>query len=122
MTLAARPAVAGDAPASPVAVRLSGYIQADGVVHDASSQDEVDPSNGAPLNQTRYLIRRARLHLDIDHARMSGSLELDANTVNGPAAGLIDAEVTVNARAADSSGRAWGNATIGSCARPGVTK
>jgi hypothetical protein len=113
MTLAAGPAVAGDAPASPVAVRLSGYIQADSVLHDGSSQDEVDPSNGAPLNQTRYLIRRARLHLDIDHARMSGSLELDANTVNGPAAGLIDAEVTVNARAADASGRAWGNATIG---------
>jgi hypothetical protein len=44
---------------------------------------------------------------------MSGSLELDANTVNGPAAGVIDAEVTVNARAADPSGRAWGNATIG---------
>ncbi len=111
----ATPAVPSPLPASPlpVAVRLSGYIQADGVLHDASSQDEVDPSTGAPLNQTRYLIRRARVHLDIDHTRMSGSLELDANTVNGPAAGLIDAEVTVRARTPDPSGRAWGNATIG---------
>ena len=101
------------APPPPVAVRLSGYVQADGVLHDASSQDEVDPSTGAPLNQTRYLIRRARLHLDIDHARMSGSLELDANTVTGPAAGVIDAEVTVHARTPDGAGRAWGNASIG---------
>jgi hypothetical protein len=44
---------------------------------------------------------------------MAGSLELDANTVNGPAAGLIDAEVSVVARAPDGSGRAWGDATIG---------
>jgi hypothetical protein len=111
--IAAGPAAPAPPSLLPVAVRLSGYIQADGVLHDASSQDEVDPSNGAPLNQTRYLLRRARLHLDIDHARMSGSLELDANTVNGPAAGVIDAEVTVNARTPDPSGRAWGNATIG---------
>ena len=103
-------------------MRLSGYIQADGVLHDASSQDEVDPSNGAPLNQTRYLIRRARLHLDIDHARMSGSLELDANTVNGPAAGVIDAEVTVNARAPDCRDARGATRPSGSCARPGATR
>jgi hypothetical protein len=101
------------APIAAVGVQLSGYIQADGVLHDAASQDEVDPSTGAPLNQTRYLVRRARLHLDIDHARMAGSLELDANTVNGPAAGVIDAEVTVRARAHGPSGRPWGQATIG---------
>jgi hypothetical protein len=94
-------------------VQLSGYIQADGVLYDQSSQDEVDPATGAPLNQTRYLIRRARLHLDIDHGRMAGSLELDANTVNGPSAGVIDAEVTVRARARDDGGRPWGDASIG---------
>jgi hypothetical protein len=108
--------VAPPAPASSplsLGLKLSGYIQADGQVYDRSSQDEVDPSTGAPLNQTRYFIRRARLHLDIDHERMAGSLELDANTVNGAAAGVIDAEVSVRARARDDSGRPWGEASIG---------
>jgi hypothetical protein len=110
----AAPAPPAPAPAPlPLDVRLGGYIQADGVVYDRSSTDEVDPSTGAPLNQTRYLIRRARLHLDVDHGRMGGSLELDANTVNGASAGVIDAEVSVRARAPDGSGRAWGDATIG---------
>jgi hypothetical protein len=101
------------AAASSVAVRLGGYIQADGVLYDQASQDEVDPSNGAVLNGTRYLIRRARVHLDIDHTRMTGSLEFDANTVNGASAGIIDAEVTVRARARDDGGRPWGEGTIG---------
>jgi hypothetical protein len=94
-------------------VRLSGYIQADGVLYDQASQDEVDPSTGAPLNQDRYMVRRARLHIDVDHGRMAGALELDANTVNGASAGVIDAEVTVRARARDGTGRPWGDASIG---------
>ena len=97
----------------PVAVRLSGYIQADDVAYDQASQDQIDPATGAPLNQTRYLIRRARLHLDVDHARMAGSLELDANTVNGGAVGIIDAEVSVRARGPGDRTRPWGDATIG---------
>jgi hypothetical protein len=96
-----------------IGVRMSGFVQADGVLYDQASQDEVDPSTGAPLNATRYLVRRARVHLDVDHARMAASLELDANTVNGASAGVIDAEVSVRARAPDGSGRAWGDATIG---------
>jgi hypothetical protein len=112
---AATPAatVSAAAPFAFSAARLSGYIQSDGVIYDQSSQDEVDPATGAPLNQTRYLIRRARVHLDVDHARMAGSLEVDANTVNGASAGIIDAEVTVRARARDDTGRPWGDATIG---------
>jgi hypothetical protein len=112
------PSVAATAPsldADPLGpgVHLSGYIQADGILHDQASQDEVDPSTGAPLNQTRYIIRRARIHLNVDHGRVAGSLEIDANTVNGPSAGAIDAEVTVRARAREPSGRPWGEATIG---------
>ena len=102
------------APAPPpFTLALSGFIQGDGQLYDRASQDQVDPSTGAPLNQTRFLIRRARVRLDLDHARMAGSLELDANTANGPAAGLIDAEVSVRAGARDDSGRAWGDGTIG---------
>ena len=108
------------APASPLpaGVRLSGYIQADDFVSDQASQDEVDPSTGAPLNQTRFFIRRARLRLDVDHGRMGGSLELDANTVNGPAAGVIDAEVSLKARAPGDRSRPWGDGTIGLCRIP----
>jgi hypothetical protein len=97
----------------PFGLQLSGYIQADGQVYDRASRDEVDPSTGAPLNQTRTFIRRARLHLDVDHRWMAGSFELDANTVNGASAGIVDAEVSVRARARDDSGRPWGEATIG---------
>ena len=92
---------------------MSGYIQADGTFYNQASEDQVDPSTGAPLNQTRYLIRRARLHLDVDHGRMAGALEVDFNTVNGASAGVIDAEVTVRARARDDTGRPWGDASIG---------
>jgi hypothetical protein len=103
------------APQSPwwLALRLSGYIQTDGVLYNQASEAEVDPSTGAPLNQTRYLIRRARIHLDVDHGRMAGALEVDFNTVNGASVGLIDAEVTVRARARDDTGRPWGDASIG---------
>jgi hypothetical protein len=92
---------------------LSGYIQADDELYDRASVDEIDPSTGGPLNQTRIVLRRARLHLDVDHDRMFGSLELDANTVNGASAGVIDAEVNVRARARDASGSFWGDAGIG---------
>jgi hypothetical protein len=100
-----------------LAPRLSGYIQADGALYDQASEDEVDPSTGAPLNQTRYAIRRARIHLDVDHGRMAGAMEVDFNTVNGPSAGLIDAEVTLR-------GRAGVGATPPSvfCERPGAGK
>ncbi len=102
------------APARPpLALVFSGFIQADGQLYDRSSQDEVDPSTGTALNQTRFFIRRGRVRLDLDHARMAGSLEIDASTTNGPSAGLIDAEVTVRARARDDDGRAWGDATVG---------
>ncbi|HEY4187042.1 MAG TPA: hypothetical protein VGP07_18345 [Polyangia bacterium] len=109
------PAIATDAltPVAAPGVRLSGYIQADGLAYDQASQDEVDPSTGMPLNQARYFVRRARLHLDVDHGHMAGSLELDANTVNGPSAGVIDAEVTARARGRDDTGRIWGEASVG---------
>ncbi len=108
------------APGSPLpaGVRLSGYIQADDFAYDQASQDEVDPSTGAPLNQTRFFIRRARLRLDVDHGRMGGSLELDANTVNGLSAGVIDAEVSVKARPPGDRSRPWGDGTIGLCRIP----
>ena len=76
-------------------VTLSGYLQSDGVLYRQSSEDELNPSTGEPLNQTRFLIRRARLRADLTAPWVSGALELDANTVHGPAARIQAAEVAI---------------------------
>jgi hypothetical protein len=72
---------------------VSGYVQADAVVYDQSSADEIDFTTGEPLNESRFLIRRARLRGDLVHDCLRAGLELDGNTVRGPAARLIAAEV-----------------------------
>ncbi len=58
-----------------------------------SSQDEIDGSTGAPLNQTRFLIRRARVRLSVERGFVWGAVELDANTVEGIRGGLTEAVV-----------------------------
>src|SRR5690242_15261334 len=42
----------------PSPFRLSGFVEADWALHRQSSQDEVSSSNGEPLNQDRFLLRR----------------------------------------------------------------
>jgi hypothetical protein len=74
-------------------VRLSGFVQADAVAYDQSSVDEINFSTGQPLNQTRFLIRRARLRVDADYRYVGGALEFDGNTVSGPIARITNAEV-----------------------------
>ncbi|MCU1283131.1 MAG: phosphate-selective porin, partial [bacterium] len=76
------------------AVALFGFVQADGVVYSSASVDEVNPSTGAPLNETRFLIRRARLRADADYGYIAGSIELDGNTVSGPTARITTVEVS----------------------------
>jgi hypothetical protein len=75
-------------------VSLFGFVQADAVAYSAASVDEVDPSTGAPLNETRFLIRRARLRADVDYGWVAGALELDGNTVSGPVARITNVEVS----------------------------
>ena len=82
-------------PARAEPVRLSGYLQADAVAWSQESVDEVSPSSGESLNQERVLIRRGRLRADADHGLVSGSLELDGNTVDGATARIVSAEATV---------------------------
>jgi hypothetical protein len=74
-------------------VRLSGFVQADVVAYDSSSADELDFSTGQPLNNTRFLIRRARLRIEGDYKYAGGVLEFDGNTINGPTARITNAEV-----------------------------
>jgi len=75
-------------------LRLSGYVQADAVAYRQSSVDEVNPATGEPLNEDRFSITRARLRAEALSAYLSGAIELDANTVQGPVARIVEAEVS----------------------------
>jgi hypothetical protein len=92
--LRARPPAPATFRLGGLSVGLFGFVQADAVLYSQASVDEVDPATGAPLNETRFLIRRARLRVDADYGPVAASLELDGNTVNGPVARLIDAEAS----------------------------
>lgn len=74
-------------------VRLGGFIQADAILSNQASQNSLDGSTGAPLNQTRFLIRRARPRVDVSYDFVWAGLELDANTISGMHAGATEADV-----------------------------
>jgi hypothetical protein len=63
-------------------VKLSGFVHMDTVAYNHASKDDVD-GNGEPLNETRFLLRRARIRLDADYRWLFGSFEIDANTNKG---------------------------------------
>lgn len=62
---------------------VSGFVQVDWIVHDQSSENEIDPSTAAPLNQDRILLRRGRVRVMSRYGAASGHLELEATTVDG---------------------------------------
>jgi hypothetical protein len=73
-------------------VSLSGFLQADGVLYRQDSLDEVDPATGEPLNETRFLIRRARLDAEVSYRFIGAAVRFEGNTVQGPTARIIGAE------------------------------
>ncbi|MGD0675051.1 MAG: hypothetical protein ABSC94_06495 [Polyangiaceae bacterium] len=75
-------------------VRFSGFIQADWVIHNQESQNEINGS-GEPLNQDRFTLRRGHLRVDAEQGLVLGAVEIDANTTNGPQLRPIDAEVSL---------------------------
>lgn len=77
-------------------VHLSGFVQVDWVVRRQSSLDEVDPATLEPLNQDRFLLRRARLRATAQRGLLAAVLELDANTLSS--AEVRPFEATVSAR------------------------
>jgi hypothetical protein len=91
-------------------VSLYGLVQADLAVQQGA-QDQINPDNGQPLNTDRFLIRRARLGARVDRTYGEGGLEIDGNTVNGPAFRLLDAHASV--KLAGSGGIPLLMATIG---------
>lgn len=73
---------------------LRGYVQSDFQIRQ-SSEDQLNPTSGRPLNNDRFLVRRARILLDVERTYTEGGIELDGNTVNGPAVGIVGARASV---------------------------
>ncbi len=72
---------------------LLRLLQADAVLYRQSARDEINSATG-PLNTQRFSIPRARLRADFERGPVAAALELDANTLDGPAARILDAEIT----------------------------
>ncbi len=95
----AEAAKAGAAAAKPTVgsrfagISIQGFAQLDYAIRQSSSDQLVD-ATGAPLNQDRFNLRRARLKVVADYGRVLGALELDANTNNGTQVRVVGAEAS----------------------------
>lgn len=91
---------------------LTSYVQSQYETH----QDSVDElrQNGAPLNQNRFVLRRARVRLDREWDHAGFTLELDGNSTNGMAFGVRRAEGSILIRRpGDPNGPPIARATVG---------
>ncbi len=75
-------------------VSLRGYVQSELQLRQ-SSEDQLNPTTGQPLNRDRFLIRRARVMVDAERTYVEGGFELDGNTVDGPTARLMGVRASV---------------------------
>jgi len=82
-------------------LKISGYLQAQYEGHQ-DSEDQLQ-QGGALLNQNRFVLRRARFKVARDWQYGGVMLELDANTVKGPAIVVQHAEVSLAYRNRDQS-------------------
>jgi hypothetical protein len=73
-------------------VDLDGLVQIDAIPWSQHSFDEVDPS-GQPLNETTLMVRRGFLRAIARRDAYYAELELDGNTVKGPAARIVTSQV-----------------------------
>lgn len=84
------------------ALRMSGFVQADAYAYRQDSEDaedQLDGATGQPLNETRFLIRRARLRATAESRYVGGLLEIDGSTVQGAQVRLLGAEAWAEWRA-----------------------
>lgn len=82
-----------ESPTRSLPLRLNGFVQIDAVVYRQDSEDQLDEATGQPLNETRFLIRRARLRAVSEWRYLGAALEIDGSTVQGAQARLLGAEV-----------------------------
>jgi len=74
---------------------MSGLIQVDSVLFHQSSVDQLDPSTGEPLNENRFVLRRARLTTDVSRGVMHGYVSIEANSQAEPTLRVQAAEVAL---------------------------
>jgi len=96
--VATKPAPAAIPPLDE-SLQVRGYVQAQYESHQ-DSEDQLLPG-GAPLNQDRFVLRRARVRLDRLWQYGGLMIEFDANSVRGAAIGIQHAEATLAYRNPD---------------------
>jgi hypothetical protein len=85
----------------------------------ADSEDQLLQNSNTPLNQNRFLVRRARLIARRAWEYTSLELELDGNTVSGPSFGIYRAEASVFYRgSADPAKAPYAQLTLGQFRTP----
>jgi hypothetical protein len=77
------------------ALAISGYLHVDWNAFRQSSQNEVNPSSREPLNEDRFVLRRARLRVASDQGLVHGVFMIDANTIKGPQVRPWNAEASL---------------------------
>lgn len=77
-------------------VAVTGYVQGQYEAH-ADSDDQLR-QGGALINQDRFVLRRARVRVSGTWEYASALLEIDGNTVRGPAIGFQKAEASLHYR------------------------
>ncbi len=80
----------------PDGISVGAYLQSQYESHQDS--DDQLAQGGAPLNQDRFLIRRARASLLGEWTYAALALEIDANTTSGPQVDLRKAEASLQYR------------------------
>jgi hypothetical protein len=83
-------------------VALTGFLQADWGLWRQASEDQVNTAL-QPINEERFMIRRARLRTVLDKTYVAGALEFDGNTVNGSTARIVGAEASIKLPGEDGS-------------------
>ncbi len=76
-------------------LRITGFLHVDAALVDERSSDELDSTTRLPLNEQRFVIRRARVRAEVDYGLVGGGLELDGNTNDGLSLRLLTAEAFV---------------------------
>lgn len=76
-------------------LRITGFLHVDAALLDERSSDELDATTRLPLNEQRFVIRRARVRMEVDYGLVGGGLELDGNTNDGLSLRLLTAEAFV---------------------------
>ena len=91
---------------------LRGFLQSDWAFRQ-SSQDQLNPSTGAPLNEDRISIRRARLRASLERTYVAGAVEFDGSTTRGATARIIGAEASLRLPPPDATSPPLAMLTLG---------